>query len=205
MIRESISRGELVRGERLRQQHLAEKLGVSPTPVREALRLLEAEGLVVYEPNKGVRVVGINIKDAQEVYGVRRILESHATMLAVPNLKADELKELETLQSKMEELMSAGKVKPLRKLNDDFHSILYNAADNRRLHQMIANLWAQYPGDGLWLVPDMAERLIRDHRSILTAAQGGNAKLAGERVDQHIAHACEYVVEHIKQQGEPPR
>lgn len=199
-IRESVSKGEFVRGQRLRQQELAQQLGVSPTPVREALRLLETEGLVVYEPNKGVRVTGISVKDAKEVFALRRILESYATTLAVANLTADELKRLETLQLEMEELMSAGKLKHLRKLNDELHLILYNAANNRRLHQMISNLWGQYRGDAVWQISDVAEQLIRDHRSILAAVRSGDAKLAGERLDQHIARVGEYVIEHIRQQ-----
>jgi DNA-binding GntR family transcriptional regulator len=204
-IRESISREEFVRGQRLRQQQLAQQLGVSPTPIREALRLLESQGLVVYEPNKGVRVASISVKDVEEVYALRRILESYATMLAVANLTADELQRLETLQLEMEELKSAGKLRPLQKLNDEFHAILYNAANNRRLHQMITNLWGQYRGDSLWLISEVAEQFIRDHRSILAAVRSGEGKLAGERQDQHIARAGEYVIKHIRQQGNIPR
>jgi DNA-binding GntR family transcriptional regulator len=98
----------------------------------------------------------------------------------------------------MEQLLPLGDAQRLRELNDEFHSILYEAAGNQRLVELIDNLWVQYHGDGLWAVPEVAERFVEDHHDILAAVQNGDAPLVLQCIARHITYAGERVIEHIR-------
>lgn len=185
-------------GQRLRQDELAQQLGVSSTPVREALQRLEAEGILVHVPHKGVKVANIGMEGAQEIYRIRSVLESHAAELAVPNLSITDIKELEQLHKQMKELLDAANLRRLQGINEQFHMTLYEAARTHRLYPMIVSLWSQFPWDTLWVIPGRAQGSMDEHLAILGAIQSGAADLAGERMKQHIESAGRSVTEHIQ-------
>lgn len=198
LVRDAISKGSIVPGQYLRQEELAKRLGVSSTPVREALRQLEAEGIVVRAPHKGVRVAEVSAEDAREIYFMRSILESELTKLAVPSLSAADLTKLEKLQRQMENALAAGRLRSLRKINGEFHMTIYKPANMWRSYQAVVGLWTQFPWDTLWVIPGRAQVSLEEHEGILLAIQNRDAELAGVRVKQHIESSANSVIEHVR-------
>lgn len=140
VIRKGILDSRWPTGAHLREQELASVTGVSRTPVREALRRLEADGLVTLVPNLGARVNAWDAQDLDEIFGLRSVLESHATRLAADYVTADQLTELEELCEKMEGLVATYpdvNYTTLSVYNDQFHGIILTAAGNRRLQQLL--------------------------------------------------------------------
>ncbi len=122
----------------LRLRDLAAELGVSTTPVREALRRLEGDGLVSYQRSGGIVVNQLSAEDVREIFRIRVTLELLALSLAVPNLGEDELRALERLQDRMERTTDPDK---WRQLNQEFHLQMYAAANSPRLLHIIEGLW----------------------------------------------------------------
>lgn len=203
VLREAISSGQIQPGQRLRQEELAADLGISQTPVREALRKLEAEGLVSHVPHKGVRVAEISLDEAEELYRIRAALEGLAAKLVVENLNqgesTDALKKLEKLVQEMHSLQQKNKLKELANLNTEFHMTLYTAARSPRLYRMIAGLWSSFPRDALWVIPGEAERLIGEHEAILAGLQERDAGKAVQAISDHCANSGHALVNYIKE------
>jgi len=141
-IRTGISNGQYPGGSHLSAANLAIRLGVSRTPVREALRRLHAEGMVEFFANRGAFVAGSSPEDVDEVFDLRVVLESHAAELSAQRLTAGQIGELEAWTDEME-LCATGPARDpggLTRANDAFHSTIITAAANRRLATMIASV-----------------------------------------------------------------
>ncbi len=192
---EAISSGKIAPGEQLRQVELADRLGISATPVREALRRLEAQGLVVREPHRGVRVVEVEPEGMAELYVIRGSLEGLAVEHAVPNLGAKDLKNLESLHERLVLARGRGEVKSLRKLNFEFHTALYRRSGLPRLNRIIDSLWPQFPWDSMWAVPGRAESSEQEHAQILEAVRAADASAAGRTMRAHIESGAQALVE----------
>jgi DNA-binding GntR family transcriptional regulator len=190
----SIASGEIGPGEPLRQVELAERLGVSPTPVREALRRLEAQGLVVRQAHRGVRVAEVEPAEMAELYIIRGALEGLAVEHATPNLTKKDLAALEQIHQKLEAGRAEGALKSLRKLNYDFHTRLYRRSKLPRLVRIIDSLWPLFPWDSIWAVPGRADSSAAEHALILEALRAGDAVAAGQRMKQHIEHGGQTLV-----------
>jgi DNA-binding GntR family transcriptional regulator len=145
-IRQQILHGEIEPGERLMQNQVAENLRASRTPVREAFRRLEQDGLVERVPQGGVRVTRLDMEAIQEVFGIRNVLEAYAVELACGRITEEEIGSLKRLVSQAGELLSSGelgretKIKRLFELNSQFHDTLYRASGNSYLMGMINSL-----------------------------------------------------------------
>jgi DNA-binding GntR family transcriptional regulator len=139
-VREAIIDGVLRPGERLMESQLAEQLGVSRTPVREAIRKLELEGFVVMIPRKGAYVAGISLKDIADVFEVRAALEALATVLAAERITEEELEELERILVRKAEIIEQQEIELFIESDKKFHEILYRASRNQRLIQILTNL-----------------------------------------------------------------
>jgi DNA-binding GntR family transcriptional regulator len=145
-LKQQILHGEIEPGERLMQNQVAESLRASRTPVREAFRRLEQDGLVERVPQGGVRVTHLDIEAIQEVFGIRNVLEAYAIELACGRITAEEIGSLKRLVNQAEELLSSGelgremKIKRIFELNSQFHDIIYRAAGNTYLMGMINSL-----------------------------------------------------------------
>jgi DNA-binding GntR family transcriptional regulator len=208
ILRDAILKGEIKPGEKLRQETLAQQLGISPTPIREAFRRLEVEGLLVHSAHKGVRVVEFTIKDAEEVSLIRSALESLAARLAITNSEKGELGELvgklEKLQEEMEACLQNEQFERLADLHDEFHMSLYSLANSPRLQQLISIFRLNYPHDTLWIIPGRAAESLREHRKIVEAVREGEAGLTEQLVQQHLESAISALVEHLQssQSGE---
>lgn len=145
-IKERILHGNIEPGERLRQNQVAQALRASRTPVRDAFRRLEQDGLVERIPQGGVRVTPLDMETIKEVFGIRKVLEGYAVELACERITSVEISSLHALLAQARELLSAKKISPEKKisqlfqLNSEFHDIIYHASQNSYLMSMIDGL-----------------------------------------------------------------
>ncbi|HEX3550668.1 MAG TPA: GntR family transcriptional regulator [Candidatus Elarobacter sp.] len=186
-LREEILAGSLPAGQPLPQEELSARFGVSRSPLREALRALEAEGWIEYRPNRGAVVAGVSEHDLREVYGVRRILEAGAVRLAVARLDAATLERVRALERSMRaETDAAAFVATHRR----FHLALYEAAGNARLVEAIVLHYVRVqrvPGfEGT--LQELRRCCARDHRELLAACGSRDAARAERAVVTHLDH-----------------
>ena len=188
---QSIASGEIAPGEPLRQLELADRLGMSATPVREALRRLEVQGLVVRYPHRGVRVAEVEPGEMSELYIIRAALEGLAAEHASPHLTPKDIRALEQIHERLEVGRAKGALKSLRKLNYDFHTKLYRHSELPRLIRIIDSLWPLFPWDSIWAIPGRAASSAVEHREILDALENGDAVAAGSAMRRHIESGAE--------------
>lgn len=187
-LRQAILTGEFTPGERLMEIALAERLGVSRTPVREAIRKLELEGLVVMIPRKGAEVAKITEKDLRDVLEVRCALEELSASLACERITEEEKKELKQALESFEEAIKSGEVSFIVDKDVEFHDVIFRTTKNERLIQMLNNLREQmyryrmeYAKD-----EDYHDVLLKEHREIYDAIVQNNQELAMNTVKKHI-------------------
>ncbi len=187
-LRKAILRGNLEPGEHLREIHLADKLGVSRTPIREAIRKLELEGLVVMIPRKGAVVAEITEKSLRDVLEVRRVLEALAVRLACEKILDEEVEELKVAAKAFEEALETGDVTAFAEADVRFHDIIYRATDNQRLIQLLYNLREQmYRYRVEYLKRDDAhETLLEEHQAIIDTIERRDEDNAVKAVCTHI-------------------
>lgn len=199
-LREAIISGLLRPGERLMEIQLAEELGVSRTPIREAIRKLELEGFVVMVPRKGAYVAGISLKDIADVFEVRASLESLAAGLAAERITDEELEELERILVRKGEIIEHGDVTDYVNADTEFHDKLYRASRNQRLLQILSNLQDEihrfrsvslaYPG--------RMKEALEEHRKIVEAVADRNIARAQALAWEHIEKAENGLVEVVR-------
>jgi len=202
-MREAIIKGQLKPAERLMEVQLAEEMGVSRTPVREAIRKLELEGFVVMVPRKGAYVAGISTRDITEVFEIRAALESVASGLAAERITEEELEELERLLVKVAECAKKGDVDKVIKYDTDFHDCLYKASRNNRLVQIISNLREQIQRFRKTSLasPGRLKDTLKEHQRIVEAISERNVQLAHDLALEHIESAENSMLEALEKQG----
>ena len=190
-LREAIINGHLKPGERLMEIQLADEMGVSRTPVREAIRKLELEGFVVMIPRKGAYVAGISLKDIADVFEIRAALESLAAALAAERITEDELEALERSLVKVAECTEANDLDSLITVDTDFHDILYKASRNDRLVQIVSNLREQIQRFRMSSLshPGRMKDALEEHRKLVEALSERNVELARTLAREHIENA----------------
>jgi DNA-binding GntR family transcriptional regulator len=202
-------------GTRLRQESLAEEFGVSRTPVREALRQLQATGLVELEPNRGAVVRGPSAREIREAYEVRAELEGLAAELAAERISDRDLLRLREAQTLFRESVAtlierrARRPAPWRdesvwvRANDLFHQAILDAAGNGRLNTTIADLHRSFPRDLTWSALSQSSRLLSEnveqHETILEAIERRDPVEARRRMIEHVRSAGELVTLHFEQ------
>ncbi len=142
-LRDAILTGKLLPGERLMENQLADKLGVSRTPVREALRMLELENLVELVPRKGAQVLDMSEKDIVDILEVRSALEGLATSLACKKMKREDLQKLKAMEADFEQAVSERNVERFVEIDEEFHDAIFESTENVKLIQMFRNLRIQ--------------------------------------------------------------
>lgn len=187
-LRQAILRGEMEPGERLMEIQLAQKLGVSRTPIREAIRKLELEGLVIMIPRKGAEVAHITEKDMRDVLEVRSTLEELAVSLACKNVTTEKIDELKAANRIFESAIVSKDVVNIVDADVQFHDIIYAMTDNQRLIQIINNLREQMYRYRLEYVKDARTHsiLISEHNDIIRELSQKNVADARVVVRQHI-------------------
>ncbi len=201
ILREAILQGDLRPGQKLKQQELAERLGMSATPVREVLRILEAEGLLVHIPHQGVFVAEASPENTEEITPIRVALESLAVKLAVPRLSQDDIANLERLAQGVEQAWQEMDLARVRRNNYHFHTTIYRACGSQILCGMIGRLWPRFATDLLWMIPGRAERSIEQHRALLEAIKSRDATGAAALMAEHITTAGKSIAEFIRRQS----
>lgn len=189
-LRQAILRGEMEPGERLMEIQLAQKLGVSRTPIREAIRKLELEGLVIMIPRKGAEVAHITEKDMRDVLEVRSTLEELVVQLAIKNVTEEKLDELRAANRVFESAVVSKDVVNIVEADVKFHDILYSMTNNPRLIQIINNLREQMYRYRLEYVKDARTHsiLISEHNDIIKQIKEKNVDVARKVIHQHISN-----------------
>lgn len=200
-MREAILRGDVAGGERLVQEDIAGRFGTSRIPVRDALRRLEADGLVETDGRGVYSVTRFGVDDLKEVYSLRELLEGHLVTRACEQLSAAELDELEQLQVDMEAAQAAGDPEAYVAINQRFHQAIYDAAGQPRAQKIILSLWQGMPPLTPLTIENRMAESSREHRAILEALRAGDADAAAEAMRQHIATAGRALLEHVSTGG----
>ncbi|WP_027436989.1 GntR family transcriptional regulator [Lachnospira multipara] len=187
-LRQAILKGEMEPGERLMEIQLAQKLGVSRTPIREAIRKLELEGLVIMIPRKGAEVAHITEKDMKDVLEVRSALEELAATLACKNVTTEKLNELKAANKVFESAIVSKDVVAIVDADVAFHDIIYAMTENDRLIQIINNLSEQMYRYRLEYVKDARTHsiLISEHNDIIRQLSARDVDEAKVVIRQHI-------------------
>lgn len=190
-LRDAILSGHFKPGERLVEKELAQQLEISRTPIREALRKLELEGLVAYAPRKGIVVVGVSSEDALEIYAIRAVLEGLAAKLAASNIASEELSTLKKILFKMKECIEKNKIDALITLHSSFHNFIAKASNSPRLCQMIISLrdYVKNFSEIPCYLPSRLQSGWEEHREIVEAIDQGDDERAEYAARNHIMQA----------------
>lgn len=196
-LREAILEGKVKPGQRLMEVQLAEQLGVSRTPVREAIRKLELEGLVVMLPRKGAYVANMSLKDIIDVLEIRASLEGLAASLASERISPEDIKKLENIAKDFEQSTNNSDVDTLLRKDVEFHECIFKATNNKKLHQLITSLWEQVYRFRVTYISDYdsSVNIISEHKLILEAIKKGDTELAKKYATQHIENAEHFMIE----------
>lgn len=195
-LRAMLASGILEPGAWLREKTLAERIGVSRTPIREALNRLAAEGLVEISRNKGAQVVSFTAGDIADLYDVRAGFEPHAALLSVPRFTDVDVERLELLANQMEDAVQAGRHTELSALNGEFHGIFVELCGNRHLSialrailrpTMVAHTFMSY-------TPEELKRSMQHHAELVAAAKARDGEWAEAVMRVHILAARNAVV-----------
>ena len=193
---QAILKGELKPGERLMEIAHAEKLGVSRTPIREAMRKLELEGLVNLIPNKGAYVTGITQKDVKDIYMIRSLLEGLCARWATEHITKEQMEEMEENVYLSKFHAQKGHLEQLAELDNRFHDILYEACDSKMLehqlkdfHQYVLRVRKKTLASA-----NRGPKSIDEHELSMVAINAGNADLAEQLAHQHMINAYDNMV-----------
>mgnify|MGYP000808048112 CR=1 FL=1 len=201
-LRTSILTGELKPGERLMEIHLADKLGVSRTPIREAIRKLELEGLVLMIPRKGAEVAKISEKSLRDVLEVRRSLEELAIELACQRMSDSDIEDLEIAQNAFREAVITGDAMTIAETDEHYHDIIYNGTGNNRLVQILNNLREQMYRYRVEYLKDEKNFpiLIREHSQIVEGLTAKDKTMLTAAMHKHVMNQATAVKEMIREQ-----
>ncbi len=199
-LRDAIKRGILEPGERLMEVQLAEELGISRTPVREAIRKLEQEGYVIMMPRRGTYVSSISVRDVKEIFEIRSALETLAAVLATIRIEPEELDRLRALLTEIEGHIKNNDMDKIVATDVEFHGLLYQVSRNERLVAIISNLMEQlarfrtlsmsYPG--------RLQETLAEHRAMVEAIAAGDVDAARDAAERHMEQAEETLLKTMR-------
>lgn len=187
-LRDAILKGVLLPGQHLMEMQLALQLGVSRTPVREAIRKLELEGLVLMVPRKGARVAAISEKSLCDVLEVRRALEELSVTLACERMTIQQMEELENINEQFRQLVQTEDIVQIAQKDEQFHQVIYQSAQNDRLLQLLYQLQNQMYRYRVEHIKGKRGRmrLPDEHARIVAALKNRDEKEAAEAIREHI-------------------
>jgi DNA-binding GntR family transcriptional regulator len=199
-LRKTIISGIIPVGERIIEKEYAERLNISRTPVREALRMLEMEELVEYVPRVGVVIKRISSEDAIEIFKIRHNLEVLAITTAMEHITEEQIKEIEELSNLAERMNKEGKSEEVIELFGEFNSKMYEASGMKRLNGMISRLNEYLHRFRHISMADYEKReeAIKEHREILKAVVEKNKDGIDDIIKKHLANSLEVVIKEIR-------
>lgn len=190
-VKSQIINGYYKAGDNLVESKMAEELGVSRTPIREAIRLLELEGLVETIPNKGAVVLGISPKDVEDIYAIRSLVEGLAARWAAERISSIEKKEMQKTMDLMDFFAQRGDTDELAELDNRFHQIIYEASGSKILNLTLGNLhqYVQLARLESLKRPNRLDRTIEEHHEILNAFLANDPDQAEKAMAKHVQNA----------------
>ncbi len=200
-IRDAILKGSLKPGERVSEPDLAERFGISRTPIREAFRQLESEGYLVVVPRKGAVVASLSERDIEEFYAIKIILEGFAARMAADKLTEKEIERLESINERLHKIAKDGDVKTFFRVHNEFHEVFIKAAGNDKLSEMINQLVMKFKRLRLASLSQPGRMVvsIEDHQDMIQAFRDHD----GNRADSLVRHAAtigaEVLIQSMKQ------
>ncbi len=205
-LRQAILTGDLKPGERLMELHLANKLGVSRTPIREAIRKLELEGLVTMIPRRGAEVAQITEKSMNDVLEVRRALDALCVELACDRITPEELEQLRDACDRFESAVKTNDVKRIAQADVALHDIIVRATGNQRLIQLVNNLSEQMYRYRFEYIKDRSQhaRLVEEHRIIYQSIVQKDKETASRAAKTHIDNQEKSIIRQIRLDRQKP-
>lgn len=199
-LREAIILGELKPGERLMEVQLAERMGVSRTPVREAIRKLELEGLVDMLPRKGAHVADLSVKDIMDVLEVRATLDGLASALSASRITAEETRDLKHVLNQFINYIEKDNLQGSIKKDVEFHDIIYRSSRNDKLIQIANNLREQVHRFRVIYLKDFSSTrdLVREHMEIYDAIIKKDNEAAQASAQKHIKNQEDIIIKSVK-------
>ena len=199
-LKESIIKGYLKPGERIAEPELAEKFGVSRTPVREALRQLESEGFLTVLPRKGATVSPITDKDVQEFYAIKSLLEGYAARIACERMAERDIRKMEELNEQMRTFAEKEDVKSFFRCDNRFHDVFLKACGNDKLYNLVHSLVQQFERFRITAlsVPGRMKDSVRQHEEIIDAFRKRDAERVERLVKANAEKGAEILVQEIR-------
>ncbi len=203
-IKEAIFSGRLEPGRRIVEQNLSDELGVSRSPVREALRRLEREGLVEASPRRGVSVAAPTVREVMHVYTIREVLEGLAARLAACNVDDDAVAAMARILVRMEDAVRRGDIKAASRADTQFHARLLDATDNERLVDLTSQLadLVRRVRAAVLAEPGRAEAVVGEHRAILEALAARDPESAERHMRAHVRRARDHMLRILTRDAE---
>ncbi len=200
-LREAIVTGQMQPGERLMEIKLSNMMGVSRTPVREAIRKLQAEGLVIMNARRGAIVAPINKKDLKEILEIRKALERLTCQLVSAKADEEAVAELKEINQVMEEAVEADDIQKMTEQDVAFHEKITELADNAHLTNMLDQIKAHLYRYRLEFIKELRDRsvLTIEHNRIIEAIEAGNARAAAREIEKHIELQEKYILNTLEQ------
>ncbi len=202
-LRERIRSGELRPGERLRVDELTRELDMSPAPIREALRLLQADRLIDYRAHHGIVVAEMSAETTEEVYHLRALLEPLAVELAVPKLTADGLEDLERTHALHAGASPSRGGAGVSERNRAWHWAIYESSGWSILNDLIRQLWEAFPWRTMWALPGRTTLSLEQHEAVMQAIRAGDPGFAAQRMHEHVTSGCETLIARLREERSP--
>jgi DNA-binding GntR family transcriptional regulator len=202
-LKKAIIGGKYKPMERMVISEMAREFGSSEIPVREALKKLEADGLIHNKPYVGCRVTSLNLDELEEIYQVRSELEGLATRLAAQRIEESDLKAIQDKVDEMEKVISKGHYEHVGRINREFHKRIYALCGNEFLFKTIFELWDRTNrAQGIFaLMPERSHQSLTEHRQILKALREGNGRLAGKLIIKQKEEVLKSMRQYLESQG----
>ncbi|MFO7983298.1 MAG: GntR family transcriptional regulator [Desulfuromonadales bacterium] len=207
-MREAIIKGTLKPGEKVAEPELAERFGISRTPIREAFRQLESEGYLTVIPRKGAVVTGLSERDVEEFYAIKSILEGYAARMAAEKLTEKELQRLETINERLEKLAEEGDVKTFFRVHSEFHELFIRAAGNEKLAELIDQVGRRFNRLRMasLSLPGRMDISVQEHKKIIDAFRDRNGEAADNLVKKTATIGAQVLIESMaNEQGRQVR
>ncbi len=201
-IRDAILKGSLRPGERVSEPELAERFGISRTPIREAFRQLESEGYLEVIPRKGAVVASLSERDVIEFYAIKSILEGHAARIAAERMTERDLERLETINAKLQEIAADGDIKGFFRVHNEFHELFIKASGNDKLIELINQLVLKFNRLRLASLaqPGRMDISVQEHRKIIEAFRRHDGEQADSLVRRTATIGAEVLIQNLAQE-----
>lgn len=201
-IRDAILKGSLKPGERVSEPELAERFGISRTPIREAFRQLESEGYLVVIPRRGAVVASLSERDVEEFYSIKSILEGYAARIAAERMATREIERLEAINEKLSQIADAGDIKSFFRVHNEFHELFIKASGNDKLGELINQLVLKFNRLRLASLsqPGRMAISVQEHRKIIEAFRKHDGELADNLVRRTATIGAEVLLQSLAQE-----